>query len=107
MPPPVIALEAVRQEWEDGNRRFEEAVREPIARARLLAQLEIVSDELRKRVGQTFTLGALVQVYDEADRWVRDVVEERAATPGWPRSLAMVQDAAFHRYQRGAVDYTP
>jgi hypothetical protein len=34
-------------------------------------------------------------------------VSERAATPGWPRTLAIVQDTAFHLYQRGAVDYTP
>ena len=107
MPPPVIALESVRQEWEEGNRRFEEALRDPVARPRLLAQLDVVSDELRKRVGQTFTLDDLVRVYGGADRWVREAVEDRAATPGWPRTLALVQDAAFHRYQRGAVDYAP
>jgi hypothetical protein len=38
---------------------------------------------------------------------VRDVVEERAPGPGWPRTLSLVQDAAFHVYQRGAVDYAP
>jgi hypothetical protein len=38
---------------------------------------------------------------------VRDTVSERAATPGWPRTLSIVQDTAFHLYQRGAVDYTP
>jgi hypothetical protein len=38
---------------------------------------------------------------------VRDTVSERAPTPGWPRTLAIVQDAAFHLYQRGAVDYSP
>ena len=40
-----------------------------------------------------------------SDEWVRDTVSERAPTPGWPRTLAIVQDAAFHLYQRGAVDY--
>jgi len=34
-------------------------------------------------------------------------VEDHAATPGWPRTLALVQDAAFHTYQRGASDYKP
>jgi hypothetical protein len=103
----VIALETVRQEWEDGHRRFEQALEDPAARDRLLAQLEIVNDELRKRIGQTFTLDELARAYAGADNWVRDVVEERAAAPGWPRTLSLVQDAAFHLYQRGAVDYAP
>jgi hypothetical protein len=103
----VIALETVRQEWEEGNRRFEQALEDPEARERLLAQLEVVNDELRKRIGQTFTLDELAREYAGADRWVRDVVEERAAAPGWPRTLSMLQDAAFHLYQRGAIDYAP
>jgi hypothetical protein len=103
----VIALDTVRQEWEEGYRRFEQALDEPGARERLLAQLELVTDELRKRIGQTFTLDDLARAYAGADRWVRDVVEERAPTPGWPRTLSLVQDAAFHVYQRGAVDYAP
>jgi hypothetical protein len=103
----VVALETVRQEWEEGNRRFEQAIEDPAARDRLLPQLELVSDELRKRIGQTFTLDELAGAYAGADRWVRAVVEERAATLGWPRTLALVQDAAFHLYQRGAVDYAP
>jgi hypothetical protein len=103
----VIAVETVRQEWEEGFRRFEESVRDPVLRPQLLRQLEVVSDELRKRVGQTFTLADLVTAYAQADEWVRAAVEERAERPGWPRTVALVQDAAFHQYQRGAVDYVP
>jgi hypothetical protein len=103
----VLALETVRQEWEEGSRRFDELARDPVARPRLLHQLEVVTAELRKRVGQTFTLGDLASAYAGADSWVREAVEARAPTPGWPRALALVQDTAFHLYQRGAVDYTP
>jgi hypothetical protein len=103
----VIATESVRREWEEGNRRFEELMRDPVARPRLLAQLDVVTDELRKRVGQTFTLDELAAAYLRADDWVRAAVDERAPTPGWPRTLALVQDAAFHMYQRGATDYAP
>src|SRR5262249_42996831 len=103
----VSAVDTIRQEWEQGNRRFEELLRDPVARPRLFAQLEVVTNELRKRVGETFTLDELAATYARADDWVRAAVEEQAATPGWPRTLAMVQDAAFYRYQRGAVDYPP
>ena len=102
-----VVVESVRREWEEGNRRFEAAARDPVAARRLHAQLEAVTDELRRRVGQTFTLEQLAAVYERADDWARDAVSEHAASPGWPRTLAIVQDTAFHLYQRGAVDYTP
>ena len=100
-------LDVVRSEWEDGYRRFRDLSRDRIASERLNLQLEVVTDELRKQVGQTFTLEDLANKYQAADEWVRVAVSERAATPGWPRTLAIVQDTAFHLYQRGAVDYTP
>jgi alcohol dehydrogenase class IV len=103
----ALVLEAVRREWEDGYRRFEAASRDPGAADRLNAQLEVVTSELRKRIGQTFTLEQLAAAYERADEWARDAVSEHAATPGWPRTLAAVEDAAFHLYQRGAVDYVP
>jgi hypothetical protein len=103
----AVVLDVVRREWEDGYRRFQDLARDRVAADRLSLQLEVVSDELRKRIGQTFTLDQLAAAYERADEWARDAVSERAPTPGWPRTLAIVQDAAFHLYQRGAVDYTP
>lgn len=103
----AIVLDVVRREWEDGYRRFEAVSRDPVAGPRLLAQLEVVTDELRKRIGQTFTLDELAVAYERADAWARHAVSEHAASPGWARNLAMVEDAAFHLYQRGAVDYRP
>jgi hypothetical protein len=102
-----VVIDVARREWEDGYRRFEAASRDPVTADRLNAQLEVVTGELRRRIGQTFTLAELVALYDRAEAWVRDVVSEHAATPGWPRTLALVEDTAFHLYQRGAVDYTP
>ncbi len=103
----VSQVEVVRQEWEEGSRRLE-AAREDRRRYRqLLELLELVLDELRKRIGQTYTLAELVAAYGEAERWAREVLEERAAAPGWPRDLTVVLAAAFDAYQRGAIDYEP
>jgi hypothetical protein len=99
--------ETVRREWGDGHRRFEALARDPVAGPRLLAQLEVVTDELRKRVGQTFTLDQLATEYRGAERWTREAISERAATPGWARTVSLVEDEAFHQYQRGALDYVP
>ena len=101
------SLEIVRHEWEEGRRRLEAARDDARRYRRLLGQLDVVVDELRKRVGQTYDLAELAAAYGDAERWARAAVEERAPSPGWPRDLATVVAAAFHAYQRGAVDYAP
>ncbi|MFZ0340848.1 MAG: hypothetical protein WAL31_00745 [Gaiellaceae bacterium] len=100
-------VEVTRQEWEEGRRRLEAARDDGRRYRQLLEQLELVLDELRKRIGQTYTLAELVSTYGESERWAREVLEERAAVPGWPRDLTLVLAAAFDAYQRGAVDYEP
>jgi hypothetical protein len=100
-------IEVARQEWEEGSRRLEAARDEPRRYRQLLDLHGLVLDELRKRVGQTFTLQELVSAYGEAERWAREALEERAPGPGWPRDLTTVLAAAFDAYQRGAVDYEP
>ena len=104
MPP---ALEQTRREWEEGHRRFEEQARDPARAEPLLAELEAVTAELRRRVGQTFTLDELADAYAGSERWTREVVGEIEPAPAWPRRLSLVTDEAFHRYSRGAVDYRP
>jgi hypothetical protein len=102
------SLDAIRQQWEEGNRRLESKASDPVY-PQLLEQLEVVTEELRKRVGERFTLAQLAEAYRAADRdhWLREAVEERSGAPGWVRQLAVVQDAAFHLYARGATDYSP
>lgn len=101
----VDALTLMRQEWEEGNRRLEAERSDPLRYRTLVRQLELVIDELRKQVGQNFTLTELADAYRDADRWARATVEERAPSRGWPRDLALVLAAAFYAYQRGATDY--
>jgi hypothetical protein len=96
-----------RQEWEEGTRRLEAARDDEHRYGRLLELLALVHAELRKRVGQTYTLEELASAYDESDRWARETLEERAERPGWPRDLTTVLAAAFDVYQRGASDYEP
>jgi hypothetical protein len=103
----AISVEVARQHWAEGNRRLESHASDPVAYPRLLRQLEVATEELRKRVGETFTLAQLADVYDAADDWMRAAVEEREAAPGSTRQLSVVQDAAFHLFARGATDYSP
>jgi hypothetical protein len=103
----VSQVEVARQEWKEGSRRLEAAREDGRRYRQLLGLLELVLDELRKRIGQTYTLAELVTAYGESERWAREVLDERAAAPGWPRDLTVVLAAAFDAYQRGAIDYGP
>jgi hypothetical protein len=103
----VTRVDVARQEWEEGTRRLEAARDDRRRYGELVELLELVLDELRKRLGQTYTLAELVAAYGESERWAREVLEERAAGTGWPRDLTVVLAAAFDAYQRGAIDYEP
>jgi hypothetical protein len=103
----VSQVEVARQEWEEGSRRLEAAREHGRRYGQLLELLELVLDELRKRIGQTYSLEELVAAYRESEPWAREVLSERATAPGWPRDLTVVLAAAFDAYQRGAIDYEP
>lgn len=107
--PPVTSaeVESARREWEEGRRRLDDAARDRATGERLLAQVDAVTDELRRRIGGHFTLAELTHAYAGAESWSRAAVSERAPLPGWPRTLSIVEAAAFHDYARGAVDYEP
>jgi len=49
----------------------------------------------------------VAEAYARSDEWTRAVVSEQAPAPGWPRTLSLVEAAAFHLYARGAQDYQP
>lgn len=103
----TIGVELARKEWEEADQRVLAESRDPVHSEILASQVEAITDELRRRVGQTFTIAQLAAVYDSAETWAREAVAERVPAPGWARTLTIVEGAAFHRYARGAVDYVP
>jgi hypothetical protein len=104
-----VSLPSARHQWDEGKRRLA-GEGEDTARSRHLDLLvDAVVDELRRRIGQTYTLGELAGAYEGADDWVRDVIV--TSLPPRPRAgvrdAAVIQDAAFARYAQGALDYSP
>jgi hypothetical protein len=102
-------LETARQQWDEGLRRLDRVGAETARGRHLWLLVEAVVGELRRRVGQTFTLADLARAYDGAEDWVRDVVIDAAPPKSRAgiRDVALVQDAAFAHYARGASDYRP
>jgi hypothetical protein len=102
------SVELARQHWAEGYRRLVRAKEpEPRLHARLLEQVEVVTAELRRRLGKSFTLAELAAAYARADRWTYDVVAERATSSDSMSTATTAADAAFHLYARGARDYRP
>ena len=100
-------VDSARRDWEESYRRLAEATRDTGRADELYAQVEVVAEELRKRVGGTYTLAELASEYRHAERWSREAVAVKAPSAGWPGALSMVEGAAFLLYSRGAVDYEP
>jgi len=103
----AVDVDLARHQWEDGRRRIEALRTDPGAYRRLSAQVEVVTSELRRRLGQTFTLEELASAYDGADEWARDVLDDAREEGEPPPEMPTVADAAFYAYARGASDYAP
>jgi hypothetical protein len=100
-------VESARREWEEGHRRLLAASSDRLTADRLHAQVDAIVAELRRRVGGTFTLAELAEAYAGSEAWLGAVNDEHAPVRGWPRTLSLAGDAAFHLYARGALDYDP
>jgi hypothetical protein len=103
----MTTVEGARREWAEGYRRFAQEASDPARAHALHRQVDVVSDELRRRVGGVFTLAELAAAYGDAEGWILTVVGEQAPTRGWARTASLAADAAFYAYSRGAQDYEP
>jgi len=100
-------VELARQQWEDGRRRVEESLSGSPQSRRVAADVDLIVAELRRRLGQVFTLEELAASYDDAGDWARVVLYEAREEGAAPPDAATVTDAAFQLYARGALDYRP
>jgi hypothetical protein len=96
--------EVAMSEWLDGQRRMAELDLPAARRSVVEAVVEEIVDELRRRVGSTYSLDELAEAYEDAAGWCLDVAQ-RTTGHTWAYDLAVVQDAAFARFARQAVDF--
>ena len=97
----------LRQEWAEGYQRLESEREDPLRYRALVAQLEAVAAELRRRVGSVYELSELAAEYRTAEAWSRQIVAELPPPKRFAAGLTFSVDAAFHLYARGAKDYRP
>lgn len=95
-------LENALFQWEEGWHRIRDLRDEPATARAADRALAALADELRRRIGPTFTADELAQLYAEGTDWCSAVVLEAGADVE-PQLLA---DAAFWLYLRGARDFS-
>jgi hypothetical protein len=97
------AVETASFSWDEGLARLEEPVPPAVAaaRRRIIAAVE---DELRRRLGATFSLADLARVYEGAASWYLDLASRVAprAPEAWDPAITL--DAAFGVHRRHATD---
>ncbi len=98
MPVPY-ALENALFQWEEGDRRLREAP-EP-EHADLDRAVAVVIDELRRRLGSSFTVDELATLYGSGVDWAAALARQESAGSDAP----WVVDAAFFRYAREAANF--
>jgi hypothetical protein len=89
-------------QWEEGARELA-AIEDPHERRLGDRVVEAIREELRRRIGPTFSAAELAALYAEGTEWALRVAGDVApAVEGRAQSLA---DAAFWAYLRGATDF--
>ncbi len=102
----AVDLELARHQWEDGRRAVERWRSDRSVYESLALQVDVVTAELSRRVGQSFTLDQLASEYAGADRWALQAIHD-ALPDAVPSQASTVADAAFQLYSRRASDYSP
>jgi hypothetical protein len=95
----AYALENALYQWREGERILA-STPEP-AKADLELAADAVIEELRRRLGSSFVVDELADLYAAGTDWATDIAWRRAAGS----DAAAVVDAAFNRYAREASDF--
>jgi hypothetical protein len=95
----AYALENALYQWREGERRI--AKTPDLAQADLDRAADVVVEELRRRLGSSFVVDELADLYAKDTDWALALARRHAAGT----DAASVVDAAFARYVREAKDY--
>jgi hypothetical protein len=102
--PYAVRFDEVFGLWLDGERRLSQA--DPADRPAMERAVEVIVDELRRRLGGPFTTDELAALYESegTDRAFELATRVAPANPAaW--DMATIAGAAFARYAREATDY--
>lgn len=95
-------LENALFQWEEGRRALQ-AIEDPRRRRLADRVVDALREELRRRIGPTFSAAELADLYGQGTDWAQQVaIDVAPSLDGDSQALA---DAAFWLYLRGATDF--
>jgi hypothetical protein len=89
-------------QWEEGRRSLQ-AIDDPRQRRLSDRVVDAIREELRRRIGPTFNVAELADLYGEGTDWAQQVALDVA--PSLDSDAQALADAAFWLYLRGATDF--
>lgn len=95
-------LENALFQWEEGMRALR-AIEAPRERRQADRVVGAIQDELRRRIGPTFSATELADLYGRGTDWCLQAATD--AAPGIVGDARSLADAAFWLYLRGATDF--
>ena len=95
-------LENALFQWEEGRRALQ-AIDDPRQRRMADRVVEAIREELRRRIGPTFSAAELADLYGKGTDWCQQVTGDVA--PAAETDAQALADAAFWQYLRGATDF--
>jgi hypothetical protein len=95
-------LENALFQWEEGRRSLQ-AIDDPRRRRMADRVVDSIREELRRRIGPTFTAAELADLYGQGTDWAQQVALDVA--PAAEDDAQALADAAFWHYLRGATDF--
>jgi hypothetical protein len=89
-------------QWEEGRRSLQ-AIDDPRQRRMADRVVDAIREGLRRRIGPTFTVAELADLYGKGTDWCQQVAGDVA--PAAATDAQAFADAAFWLYLRGAADF--
>jgi hypothetical protein len=93
-------------QWEEGAGRLREMDSDPRAARTARRAVEAIREELRRRIGPTFSAQELADLYGAGTDWCLDAARRAAPMAAVDLDPQAIVDGAFYQYLRGAYDYS-
>jgi hypothetical protein len=99
-------LDNALYQWEEGDRRLRDLSQEPRQARALSRAVDAIRDELRRRIGPTFSAQELADLYGRGTDWCLEAARWAAPMEAVDLDPQAIADGAFFLYLRGAYDYS-
>jgi hypothetical protein len=93
-------------QWEEGASRLRDLSADTRAARNASRAVEAIREELRRRIGPTFSAQELADLYGRGTDWCLEAARHAAPMSAVDLDPQAIVDGAFFLYLRGAKDYS-